>query len=203
MKKLSSMFRNLRKSFDQKGFTLIELLVVIGVLGILATGLLATIDPLEQFRKGSDSNRRTTALELNNALIRYYSVHGTFPWDSVANGGAGCNGGVAPAPTRVSNIGSDSGFNTGNPGCLDQLVTEGELKSTFPDQWSVLGALWIVDTTPSGSSSKSMAICFDPDSKSESTKALTKYAGSASGPNVPLDSTCNPVTTATCFTCTQ
>ena len=199
MKKLSLMFRNLRKSFDQKGFTLIELLVVIGVLGILATGLLATIDPLEQFRKGADSNRRTTSLELVNALTRYYSVHGTFPWDSVANGGAGCNGGVAPAPARVTNTGAASSFGT----CLNQLVTEGELKSTFPTQYSVLGALWAVDTTPSGSSSKSMAICFDPDSKSESTKTQTNFAGSASGPNVPLDATCNPVTTSTCFSCTQ
>jgi len=31
-----------------KGFTLMELLIVIGVLGILAAGLLAAIDPFEQ-----------------------------------------------------------------------------------------------------------------------------------------------------------
>src|SRR5258708_2058154 len=199
MKKLSRIFRTLKKSFDQKGFTLIELLVVIGVLGILATGLLATIDPLEQFRKGADSNRRTTALELQNALIRYYSVHNTFPWDSSTNGGAGCNGGLAPLPTIVSNVRSASSFLT----CLNQFVSEGELKSTFPIQYSVLGALWLVDTTPANSSSKSMAVCFEPDSKSESTKAQTNFTGTASGPNVPLSSTCDPVTTSTCYTCAQ
>jgi len=33
------------------GFTLMELLIVIGVLGILAAGLLAAIDPFEQLKK--------------------------------------------------------------------------------------------------------------------------------------------------------
>lgn len=193
--KLFSFFKN------QKGFTLIELLVVIGVLGILATGLLATIDPLEQFRKGTDSNSRTTALELQNALTRYYSVHGTFPWDEVANGGAACNGGEAPAPTRVSLIGADSTFST----CLDTLVNEGELKSTFPDQFTVLNKLWVADTTPAANpTAKSAAICFDPESKSESTKTETKFAGGVgTGPTVPLVSTCDPATTTTCYSCVQ
>lgn len=191
------LFRLFKK---QAGFTLIELLVVIGVLGILATGLLATIDPLEQFRKGTDSNSKTTALELTNALTRYYAVHSTFPWDSVANGGAACNGGVAPAPTRVTLVGGPSSFST----CLDTLVTEGELKATFPTQYSVLNKLWAVDTTPANSTAKSAAICYDPESKSESTRAETKYAGVANqGPTVPLASTCDPATTATCYSCAQ
>lgn len=199
MKRLSKIFNNFKKSFDEKGFTLIELLVVIGVLGILATGLLATIDPLEQFRKGADSNRRTTALELQNALIRYYAVHNTLPWDSVANGGAACNGGLAPAPIRASTVNGATSFLT----CLNQLVTEGELKATFPTQYGVLNALWIADTTPANSSTKSVAICFDPDSKSESAKVTTNFNGGVNGPNMPLDSTCDPTTTATCYTCSQ
>lgn len=202
MKKLSMIFKSLQKSFDQRGFTLIELLVVIGVLGILATGLLATIDPLEQFRKGSDSNKRTTALELQNAITRYYAVHGTLPWDSTTNGGAGCNGGVAPAPTRVTPV--QTGTTTSFNDCLTTLVNEGELKSTFPTQNSILNALWVVDTTPANSSSKSFAICFNPDSKSESTKPETKYNGTASGPTVPLDPTCDPTLPASsCYTCAQ
>lgn len=188
---------------EQKGFTLIELLVVIGVLGILATGLLATIDPLEQFRKGTDSNSKTTALELENALIRYYAVHSTFPWDSVANGGAACNGGAAPAPTRVSLVGGISAFND----CLTTLVSEGELKSTFPTQYTVLNKLWAVDTTLANSTAKSAAICYNPESKSESTRSETRYAyvaGGVSGPAVPLASTCAPSSTETnCYWCAQ
>ena len=168
MEFIKKLFKTLK---SEKGFTLIELLVVIGVLGILATGLLATIDPLEQFRKGADTNRKTTALELGNALTRYYSVHNVFPWASGPNGGADCNGGVAPSATRVSNVTADSGFST----CLDTLTTEGELKSTFKSQYSILNKLYATDTTPVGSTSTSVAICFDPDSKSESTRPETIY----------------------------
>lgn len=188
----------------QKGFTLIELLVVIGVLGILATGLLATIDPLEQFRKGSDSNEKSTALELVAALTRYYAVHNTMPWDTVANGGSGCNAGVAPAPSRVSNVTSASAFDTGTPGCLAQLVTEGELKSSFPTQYAILNKLWVVDTTPSGSTAKSASVCFHPDSKSEQAKSTTNFAGTiAGGPTVPLSATCTVGAGSVCYECTQ
>ena len=38
-----------------KGFTLIELLIVIELLGALAAGLLAAIDPFEQLKKGVDT----------------------------------------------------------------------------------------------------------------------------------------------------
>lgn len=195
MKKLFGIFKNLRKSFNEKGFTLIELLVVIGVLGILATGLLATIDPLEQFRKGADSNRKTTALELQNAITRYYSVHGTFPWDSAANGGAGCNGGVAPSGLAVSLGNGDSAFNTGTlpAKCLGQLVVEGELKATFPTQYAILSKLFITDTTVG--TSKSEIICFDPDSKSESTRVETKYTVTGGA--------CDPATSSVCYWCAQ
>lgn len=182
------LFRNL-----QRGFTLIELLVVIGVLGILATGLLATIDPLEQFRKGADSNRKTTSLELNNALTRYYATHGTFPWDAVANGGANCNGGVAPAATRVSNVTGGSSFND----CLTELTNQGELKSTFATQYSVLNKLYITETTPAGSVAKSAAICYDPESKSESTRPETVFSQN------PTGAACDPATSSTCYWCAQ
>lgn len=185
--RLFKFFRN------QKGFTLIELLVVIGVLGILATGLLATIDPLEQFRKGADSNRKTTALELQNALTRYYAVHGVMPWSSVADGGAACNGGAAPAATRVSNVTAATAFND----CLTTLTNEGELKSTFQTQYGILNRLYISDTTPAGSTSTSVATCFDPESKSESTRPETKFSQN------PTGAACDPTTSALCYWCAQ
>lgn len=206
------MFRilnNLKKSFDQKGFTLIELLVVIGILGILATGLLATIDPLEQFRKGSDSNERTTSLELVNALTRYYAVHNTFPWDTVANGGAGCGQGI-PQPGSwasgfvVSAPTDDSAFNKGTPGCLAVLETEGELKSQFHKQQPILSKLWVVDTTGNASTSKSVQVCFHPDSKSEQSKSSTNWDGAVlTGPTVPVTQNCVPASGSSCFACTQ
>src|SRR3990167_3167776 len=90
MRKLLNVFKG------TKGFTLIELLVVIGILGILAAALIATIDPFEQLKKGRDTTTRNTALEYLNALTRYYATHGAFPWDV---GVAGCAAPTAnPAP---------------------------------------------------------------------------------------------------------
>lgn len=193
MKKLLGIFKNLRKSFNEKGFTLIELLVVIGVLGILATGLLATIDPLEQFRKGADSNRKTTSLEIVNALTRYYSVHGVMPWASVATGGANCNGGAIPAATRVSDVTGALPFNE----CLTTLTNEGELKSTFQTQFGILNKLYVTETTPVGSTSISVAVCYDPESKSESKRPETKFSQN------PTGAVCDPATSNICYWCGQ
>lgn len=211
--KLFGFFKNLSVIKSQKGFTLIELLVVIGILGILATGLLATIDPLEQFRKGSDSNERTTALELVNAFTRYYAVHNTFPWDSAANGGAACGQGI-PTPgtwtaaVQTSAVTGNSAFNLGTPGCLAQLVTEGELKTSFPAQYQILNKLWVADTT--SGTSKSVTVCFHPDSKSDQAKPTTNFVGTTTGPTYSgagLQTTNTPTTTCTgatvCYECTQ
>jgi len=67
----------------KKGFTLIELLVVIGILGILAIGILAAIDPFEQLKKGRDTNLRNVTVEYVNACTRYYATHGVLPWGDV------------------------------------------------------------------------------------------------------------------------
>jgi prepilin-type N-terminal cleavage/methylation domain-containing protein len=66
------------------GFTMIELLIVISVLGILATGVLAAVDPFEQLKKARDTNNRQSVLSLQTALIRYYATHGALPWDNAA-----------------------------------------------------------------------------------------------------------------------
>ena len=54
----------------KQGFTLIELLIVMAIIAILAVGLIAALDPLEQIRKGTDTGVRSTATELKNALVR-------------------------------------------------------------------------------------------------------------------------------------
>jgi prepilin-type N-terminal cleavage/methylation domain-containing protein len=78
MKKLTAWLKNLFKS--SKGFTLIELLVVIGILGVLAAALVATIDPFEQLKKATDANVKNTAVEFIDANIRYFTTHNAMPW---------------------------------------------------------------------------------------------------------------------------
>ncbi len=65
-----------------KGFTMIELLVVIAVIGILSVALLATLNPLEQIKKGRDTRTRADASELVSAIERYNASLGYFPWQS-------------------------------------------------------------------------------------------------------------------------
>src|SRR5882672_3946122 len=112
------------KTKIQAGFTLIELLVVIGILGILAAALVATIDPFEQLRKAQDSNMKNLAVEFLNGNIRYYTTHSALPWFSVANGGVNCYTSNTLTKIALSNF-------TGATGCLQILVNEGELKQGF------------------------------------------------------------------------
>ncbi len=65
-----------------KAFTMIELLVVIAVIGILSVALLATLNPLEQIRKGRDTRTRADVSELVSAIERYNASLGYFPWQS-------------------------------------------------------------------------------------------------------------------------
>ena len=140
----------------KKGFTLIELLVVIGILGILAAGLLAAIDPLEQLKKGRDTNKRAVAVELLNASTRYYAVYGSMP---VSSYGGAVTGATAP---------------------VNVLTATGELKTTFMVglPTGTNNALIL------NMNSSSASVCFDPESKSISGDPTTIFSATGLPPTV-------------------
>lgn len=70
----------------ESGFTLVELLVVIVIIGILATGILVALNPIEQIRRGRDTAAQAAAREFLGASERYYGMHNEYP-DSTADGG--------------------------------------------------------------------------------------------------------------------
>jgi prepilin-type N-terminal cleavage/methylation domain-containing protein len=138
------------KNFIEKGFTLIELLIVIALLGALAVGLLATVDPFEQLKKGTDTSRRNTTEEIYNSLIRYYAVKNTFPWQQDL---------VGMAASDVS-MTVDTGY-------LSQVISAGELKPEFIQLAGSanLGKIFVTSTTFNGVR-QNVAVCFLPESKS-------------------------------------
>jgi prepilin-type N-terminal cleavage/methylation domain-containing protein len=139
----------------KKGFTLIELLIVIALLGALAIGLLATIDPFEQLKKGRDTTQRNTTSEFYNANLRYYATRGTFPW-----GEGGLSGG-----SSIYQL-SDN---------VNQLIAAGELKDKFMDLagTSNLNKIHVTSTDATH-----MTVCFDPESKSFAVDPNTIYDAS-------------------------
>ena len=147
----------------KKGFTLIELLIVIAVLGILAAGLLATVDPLEQMKKARDSNTRNTTVELYNAIIRYNANKGYMPWDPTS-GIADCF--IVDQTTLELNQ-----LSAPQPqGCMVGLISEGELKASFSEAVRPLNnKIWLVG------GSETVSVCFQPESRAVRQDSATRF----------------------------
>ncbi|MCL4374995.1 prepilin-type N-terminal cleavage/methylation domain-containing protein [Patescibacteria group bacterium] len=144
----------------KKGFTLIELLIVIALLGALAVGLLAALDPFEQLKKGTDTGTRNTVSEIHGAVVRYFAIKNNMPWCPSGTGGAGCTASFATANLNQAPMST----------AITEIVQTGELKSDFTslassnlDKIFVSGDL---DT---------VTVCFKPLSKSFQKDSNTKY----------------------------
>lgn len=141
-----------------------ELLIVIGVLGILAAGLMAAIDPFEQLKKARDANNRNASIELMNAFTRYYATHGEFPWnlDTPVN----CNG-VDTSDDPGSISGGVVEVQSMNA-CVDALEDDGELKEDFLS--NVATDLYVTSENDTD-----IRVCFAPEGKALRSDSLTKW----------------------------
>lgn len=144
------------KKFLSSGFTLVELLIVIALLGALAIGLLATVDPFEQLKKGRDTSVSNMVAEFLNANLRYYSTKGQFPWGT----------GSTFSSQGANTMGSD----------ITSLVNAGELKNRFMD---IAGTGNLAKVLVTSTAVDSLAVCFSPESKSFQANANTVYSSDA------------------------
>lgn len=168
----------------QKGFTLIELLIVIALLGALAVGLLATIDPFEQLKKGRDTSLRNTVSEFYNANLRYYAIKGYFPWNTATST---LSGGGAVFPDYTTSV--------------TELITVGELKNRFQELAGTGNLNKIKVYSPT---SETLSVCFMPESKSFQADPNTIYDASA-GTSTGYGATCKGAggSSLSCFFCVQ
>ncbi len=164
LNKFGSKFKTQNSRFKSlsSGFTLIELLVVIGILGILAAALVATIDPFEQLKKGTDAKYENITVEFLNANIRYYTTHNEMPWDA-AGACQTAAGAANPAGIQLGGAGFISS-------CLTDLINDGELKASFTTATAALSAIYLNETN------NDMTVCYLPGSKSKQRDANTQFA---------------------------
>ncbi len=167
-------------SLLQKGFTLIELLIVIALLGALAIGLLATIDPFEQLKKGRDTSTRNTVSEFYNANLRYYAVKSQFPWGTT---GFTSQLDAVTASTEIQ-----------------KLVDQGELKDKFI---TLAGTANLAKMYVTSTDATHMAVCFKPESKSFQGDPNTIYDSSGGTTIVNCKSGTSGLSGSDCFFCIQ
>lgn len=67
------------------GFTLVELIVVIAIISVLATSLLAVLNPLAQIQKANDTRRKADLSQIQKALESYYQDNGSYPAEGAGN----------------------------------------------------------------------------------------------------------------------
>ncbi len=201
----------IQKGFTHRlgGFTLIELLVVIGVLGILAAGLLAAVDPFEQLKKARDANNRNASIESLNALTRYYATHGVQPWWSTIVGCASGTDSNVFDGIRTSESGyphkyvvlansTDASYNATVNACVtSSLIADGELKASF---FSGLAAPLYV----ASGAKTTVIVCYSPEGKALRNDA-TAVQWALNAAATTIISTCSDADRAAglCLSCYQ
>ncbi|HIE41325.1 MAG TPA: type II secretion system protein [Candidatus Aenigmarchaeota archaeon] len=159
-----------------KAFTMIELLVVIAVIGILSVALLATLNPLEQIRKGRDTRTRADASQLVSAIERYNASLGYFPWQSsegenLSTGAPDINfiqingGGSVPNCSLISCAVAD---------VLNELANTNEVKAGFIDRITSSSYNDVYLFYNDENTGASVTACFRPESNTFSREAFDR-----------------------------
>ena len=178
--KLNIYLKQMKNRLNKmKGFTLVELLIVIALIAILSVAVLATINPIEQSNKATDSTTQNDAAEVMNAYERYYTSARKYPWmvfvdsedisvdtavvyDSKQAGFGICFGDTTTADSTTVGACNTSGSNMGVLISTDELKTSFVSKNSFAGSTEVTDKLWTVKMP---SSSGGIYVCYIPKAK--------------------------------------
>ncbi len=197
------------KKLYKKGFTLIELLIVIAILSILAVGLIATLDPLEQVNRATDTARRATASDLIHAADRFYASHQSSVVCDLSTGDTTCanfTGGLNTTTTVKLDTQGGANTNTINNYLFEKGETKSPTSFSANPQAKNLEVGLIAATPATGTT---IIVCWKPVSKAQKSFSVagdttsTIYKPSAAG-QIPVmsDTTnCPPLKTNTCYQC--
>lgn len=164
----------MRKTLAQ-GFTLVELLIVIALLGVIATIVIAAINPLEQANRATDSGMKADASQIVSAIQRYYTTHNEFPWNTCT--GVGCVPLVDDAETGLDWTSADAvGVGLCSTTACKTETAHGSLIEALELQSAFLSKSWVNPTTLTRAnglyvskgtgSSASVFVCWVPKSNS-------------------------------------
>jgi len=189
----------------KNGFTLIELLIVITLLGILAVAVLSAINPVEQMNRSRDTASRSDAEQLINAIDRFYSTKGYYPWRT----GAGDVEGDGTAPVDWTQITADAPADGNGESVAGKLsggeTGTGEVKESFISRVTAgsYNPLFIYNN---GGQGDSTYVCFLPKSASFSDDAGKRCDGHVDFGALPTDYPAEACPdgcsdTKTCYSC--
>jgi len=169
------------KKYLSKGFTLVELLIVIALLGVIATIVIAAINPIEQANRARDSQFKSDSSQLLSAVERYYVANQYYPW--VTNGVASNDTAYGFKNAADGQLGICSYIvGTGVTDCNSDgiLITALELKSGFRTRNFISNSAQnkaelrlFVGKAASTAGTSSPYACYIPMSKSNRDSACT------------------------------
>lgn len=164
----------------ESGFTLIELIVVIGIIAILSSMLIAIINPVSQFEKARDAQRKSDLTQIQKELEQYYQDTGHYPSSTNTFQIIGINGGTISFGTS----------NTSNWPYANQLPQDPNVNSRTYVYYSTGQSYWLYASLERGGN--------DPQACNSGSACTTMLAGGSGfptahdcSPTKAIDITCN------------